>query len=38
MAENEEFDHRRSALNGAMGVLNSRERRIFERGVWLKSR
>ena len=30
MAENEEFDHRRSALNGAMGVLNSRERRIFE--------
>jgi RNA polymerase sigma-32 factor len=29
MAENEEFDHRRSALNGAMGV-NSRERRIFE--------
>lgn len=30
MAENEEFDHRRSALNGAMSVLNSRERRIFE--------
>jgi RNA polymerase sigma-32 factor len=30
MAENEEFDHRRNALNGAMGVLNPRERRIFE--------
>jgi RNA polymerase sigma-32 factor len=30
MAENEEFDHRRNALNGAMGVLNARERRIFE--------
>src|SRR5215831_17628695 len=30
MAESEEYDHRRSALNGAMGVLNPRERRIFE--------
>jgi RNA polymerase sigma-32 factor len=30
MAESEEFDHRRQALNGAMGVLNPRERRIFE--------
>jgi RNA polymerase sigma-32 factor len=30
MAESEEFDHRRSALTGAMGVLNPRERRIFE--------
>ena len=30
MAESEELDHRRSALNGAMGVLNERERRIFE--------
>lgn len=30
MAESEEFDHRRNALVGAMGVLNSRERRIFE--------
>src|SRR3954468_11823554 len=30
MAEHEEFDHRREALNGAMGVLNPRERRIFE--------
>ena len=30
MAEHEEFDHRRDALNGAMGVLNPRERRIFE--------
>ena len=30
MAESEEFDHRRSALAGAMGVLNDRERRIFE--------
>ena len=30
MAENEEFDHRRNALTGAMGVLNDRERRIFE--------
>src|ERR687898_50271 len=30
MAEHEEFDHRRQALNGAIGVLNPRERRIFE--------
>jgi RNA polymerase sigma-32 factor len=30
MAESEEYDHRRNALNGAMGVLNPRERRIFE--------
>ncbi|MEW6641709.1 MAG: RNA polymerase sigma factor RpoH [Pseudomonadota bacterium] len=30
MAESEELDHRRDALNGAMGVLNARERRIFE--------
>jgi RNA polymerase sigma-32 factor len=30
MAEHEEFDHRRKALSGAMGVLNPRERRIFE--------
>src|SRR6516225_9552934 len=30
MAEHEEYDHRRQALNGAMGVLNPRERRIFE--------
>ena len=30
MAEHEEYDHRRDALNGAMGVLNPRERRIFE--------
>ena len=30
MAENEEFDHRRDALTGAMSVLNPRERRIFE--------
>jgi RNA polymerase sigma-32 factor len=30
MAEHEEFDHRRSALTGAIGVLNPRERRIFE--------
>jgi RNA polymerase sigma-32 factor len=30
MAESEEFDHRRQALTGAMGVLNPRERRIFE--------
>lgn len=30
MAESEEYDHRRDALNGAMGVLNPRERRIFE--------
>src|SRR6201988_1346212 len=30
MAESEEFDHRRQALNGAMSVLNPRERRIFE--------
>jgi RNA polymerase sigma-32 factor len=26
----EEYDHRKSALSGAMGVLNPRERRIFE--------
>ncbi len=30
MAESEEFDHRRQALTGAIGVLNARERRIFE--------
>ena len=30
MAESEEFDHRRQALNGAINVLNPRERRIFE--------
>ena len=30
MAESEEYDHRRRALNGAMGVLNPREKRIFE--------
>src|SRR6185437_548527 len=30
MAEHEELDHRREALNGAIGVLNPRERRIFE--------
>ena len=30
MAESEEYDHRRQALNGAMGVLNPREKRIFE--------
>ena len=30
MAEHEEYDHRRDALNGAMSVLNPRERRIFE--------
>ena len=30
MAEGEEYDHRHQALTGAMGVLNARERRIFE--------
>jgi RNA polymerase sigma-32 factor len=30
MAEYDELDHRRQALNGAIGVLNPRERRIFE--------
>ncbi|PZQ19225.1 MAG: RNA polymerase sigma factor RpoH [Ancylobacter novellus] len=30
MAENEELDNRRSALAGALTVLNDRERRIFE--------
>src|SRR2546429_1396142 len=30
MAEHEEFDHRRQALNRAIGVRNPRERRIFE--------
>jgi len=30
LAEHEELDHRREALNGAIGVLNPRERRIFE--------
>src|SRR6202048_4019350 len=30
MAEHEEFDHRREALNGALTVLNKRERRLFE--------
>jgi RNA polymerase sigma-32 factor len=30
MAEGEEYEHRHKALTGAMGVLNPRERRIFE--------
>jgi RNA polymerase sigma-32 factor len=30
MAEQEEFDNRRQALSHALGVLNDRERRIFE--------
>jgi RNA polymerase sigma-32 factor len=30
LAESEEFDNRRTALKGALGVLNDRERRIFE--------
>jgi len=30
MAEHEELDNRRSALSGALSVLNERERRIFE--------
>ena len=30
LAEYDELDHRRQALNGAIGVLNPRERRIFE--------
>ncbi|MEH2475499.1 RNA polymerase sigma-32 factor [Nitrobacteraceae bacterium AZCC 2161] len=30
LAEHEELDHRREALNGAINVLNPRERRIFE--------
>src|SRR5271156_2920405 len=30
IAEHEEFDHRHQALTGAIGVLNARERRIFE--------
>jgi RNA polymerase sigma-32 factor len=30
MAENEELDNRRKALGEALGVLNERERRIFE--------
>ncbi|MBC7582339.1 MAG: RNA polymerase sigma factor RpoH [Tardiphaga sp.] len=30
LAEHEELDHRRQALNGAIGVLNPREKRIFE--------
>ena len=30
MAENEELDNRRKALGEALGVLNDRERRIFE--------
>jgi RNA polymerase sigma-32 factor len=30
LAETEEFDNRRSALKGALSVLNDRERRIFE--------
>jgi RNA polymerase sigma-32 factor len=30
LAENEELDNRRSALSDALGVLNDRERRIFE--------
>src|SRR5438128_2250494 len=30
LAEHEEFGHRHDALTGALGVLNARERRIFE--------
>jgi len=30
LAENEEFSNRRKALGEALGVLNDRERRIFE--------
>ena len=30
MAEHEELDNRRAALSSALGVLNDRERRIFE--------
>jgi RNA polymerase sigma-32 factor len=30
LAENEQFDNRRKALTDALGVLNDRERRIFE--------
>ncbi len=30
IAESEEYNHRHQALTGAMGVLNPRERRIFE--------
>ena len=30
IAESEEYSHRHQALTGAMGVLNARERRIFE--------
>src|SRR5207302_5983043 len=30
LVENEEFDNRRKALGEALGVLNDRERRIFE--------
>jgi RNA polymerase sigma-32 factor len=30
LVENEEFDHRRKALGEALGVLEERERRIFE--------
>src|SRR5690606_32462248 len=30
LAESEEFDNRRTALKGALSVLNDRERRIFE--------
>ena len=30
MAEHEELDNRRKALSQALGVLNERERRIFE--------
>jgi RNA polymerase sigma-32 factor len=30
LAENEELENRRTALEGALGVLNDRERRIFE--------
>jgi RNA polymerase sigma-32 factor len=30
LAESEEFDNRRTALKSALGVLNDRERRIFE--------
>jgi hypothetical protein len=38
MAESEEFDHRREAANGAIGVLNPANAVSSRRGGWRKIR
>ena len=38
LAARDEFDNRRKVLFDALGVLNGRDRRIFESGAWPKTR